>query len=166
MAIKGDRIHVRSDISFFINTVSERGGIVSIVTAGSGAAMDQGVAVVGYQSQQVISPVPNASGFRPIGILMCDVVNLDLTRQHRNWHKEEVQVGSKATIWDIGEVTTNMLIPGITIAAGDPAFLGPSGLITNVDIGAIASPIVGFFKSKKNEDGYAKVSISLPQSRS
>jgi hypothetical protein len=131
--------------------------------------MDQSLQVCGYQTNSALLQVAqgvNASGYKPVGVLMCDVTNLDLTRQHRNFHKEEIQVGGKATVWEKCEVTTNMLVPGITVAAGDNAYLGPSGLITNVDVGAIASPIVGYFKTKKNEDGFAKVSVNLPMARS
>ena len=39
MALKTDRIHVDSQIDFFMNEVAERGGIACISTAGSGAAM-------------------------------------------------------------------------------------------------------------------------------
>ncbi len=169
MALKPDRQHFASDIAQFVTATAERGGIVSVVTAGSGVAMDQSIAIAAYQtnstSLQAAQGV-NASGYKPIGVLMCDVVNLDLTRQHRNFYKEEVQVGGKATIWEKCEVTTNMLFPGITVSAGDNAYLTCSGLITNADGGAIATPIVGYFKSKKNEDGFAKVSVNLPMARS
>jgi hypothetical protein len=168
MALKPQRIHYGSDISYFATSTAERGGIVSVVTAGSGAAMDQALNVAGYRTNSTLLQANgvNGSGFAPIGVLMDDVVNLDLTRQHKNFHKQEVQVGGKVSIWDDCEVVTNMLIPGITVTAGQPAFLGASGLITNVDLGAIASPIVGMFRSTKNEEGFAKVRIRLPQSRS
>lgn len=158
MALKTDREGYVSDISFFCNLVSERGGIASLTTGGSGVAMDNSLAVAAYS----VSP----SGKTPLGVQMNDVVNLDLTRQHRNFHKDEVQVNSKITLWQDCKVTTNMLYPGITVTAGQQAFLSNSGLITNVDSGAAASPIVGMFLSSKNEDGYAKVQIKLPQSRS
>ena len=87
MNLRTDRRHVDSDIGYFMTSVATRGGIVSIVTTGSGAAMDQVEAEVGY--------VANPSGVQPVGVLMDDVVNLDLTRQHINWHKSEVQVNGK-----------------------------------------------------------------------
>lgn len=158
MALKPHRQHLESDISFFMDAVQERGGVVVLKTIGSGNAMDQSVAVVEY--------VANPSGKMPVGVLMCDVVNVDLTRQKLNPYKHEVQVNTKVTIWTKGEVETNSLVPGITISAGDRAYLGVSGLITNVDAGAAATPVVGFFKSKKDEDGYAKVAFNLPMARS
>lgn len=158
MALKPDRAHYASDISFFMTAVAERGGIVTISTGGSGAAMDQSAAVVAYAA--------NPSGKTPVGVLMSEVVNNDLTRQHRNWHKEEVQVNGKVTIWDDCVVVTNMFAPSLTITAGDRAYVTVSGLITNVDFGAAASPQVGMFLSGKNEDGYAKLRIRPSHARS
>lgn len=154
MALKPTRNIVADDISYFMTTTASRGGVVCMSTVGSGDAMDDGAAVVAYAA----SP----SGKLPVGILMNDVVNLDLTRQKINPYKDEVQVNSKVTLTTIGEVTTDMLVPGITVAVNDPAYLGSSGLLTNVDTNESASPIVGVFKSKKDEDGFAKVFVNLP----
>jgi hypothetical protein len=156
MALKADRIHVDSQIDFFMNETAERGGIVSVSTAGSGAAMDQ--------AQQLCTYAALASGVKPLGVLMCDVVNLDLIRQHENWHKEEVQQGGKVTIWNKGTVVTNRIYG--TPTAGSPAYVGPSGLIAGAayqtdHTGAAGTP-VGRFMSTKDEEGYAKVSINLP----
>lgn len=154
MALKPTRHHIASDISYFMNSTASRGGVVTMSTVGSGDAMDDSAAVVAYAA--------NPSGKLPVGVLMNDVVNLDLTRQRINYYKDEVQQGSKVTLWTIGEVTTNMLVPGITVAANDPAYLGSSGLLTNVDTNVPATPIVGVFKSTKDEDGFAKVFVNLP----
>lgn len=158
MALKPHRIHLDSDISFFMTSTAERGGFPVISTVGSGDAMDQSSAVAAYAA--------NPSGSMPLGCLMCDVVNIDLTRQKLNPGKHEVQVNTKVTIWTKGEVQTNMIYPGITIAAGDKAFLTVSGLLTNVDGGANATPIVGSWRSSKDEDGFAKVAFNLPMARS
>ena len=156
MALKTDRIHVDSQIDFFMNEVAERGGIVSVSTAGSGSAMDQGQALATYKAV--------ASGCLPLGVLMCDVVDNDLTRVHENWHKEEVQKGGKVTIWNKCTVVTNRIVG--TPTAGQLAYCGPSGLIsggaysTDQTGGAITP--VGRFLSTKDEEGFAKVSINLP----
>jgi hypothetical protein len=154
MALKPDRDVQSQDITFFCNdTTASRGGVVCISTAGSGIAMDQANAVVTYKA------VP--SGGKPMGILLNDVVNLDLTRQKQNVHKDEVQSGSKVTLVTRGWVVTDQVYPGITVSAGDTAYLQHSGKLTNVSIGAVASPAVGMFTSTKDEDGYAKVFINL-----
>jgi hypothetical protein len=150
MALKPDRIELLTDISFFMNTTAERGGVVSAVTMGSGVSMDDSNAVAAYAAV--------ASGARPLGVLLNDVVNLDLTRQHINWHKDEVQVGGKVTVLRNGQVTTNRLVASITPAAGAPAYVGASGLIGTSSTNAVQ---VGQFLSGVDADGYAKVSINI-----
>ena len=124
MALKPDRIEAYTDVSFFMNETGERGGIVVHSTAGSGSAMDDSNAVVEYATSQ--------SGTNPAGLLLCDVVDLDLTRQHINWHKDEVQKGSKVTILRQGFVVTDMIVSGVSPTAGDPAYYGANGLLTTV----------------------------------
>ena len=158
MALKTDRYHVQSDISYFMNEVAERGGVVCYSTIGSGAAMDDSVALVTYAA--------DPSGLLPVGVLMNDMVNLDLTRQHINWHKDEVQIGSKVTLWTKGDVVTDMRHEDVP-AVGMPAYLASSGLLTIdtgvlYDDGTVQFPIVGVFKSSPDEDGFVKVSINLP----
>ena len=153
MALKSDRIELLTDISFFMNTTAERGGVAGIAvggTAGSGVSMDDANAVVAY--------VAAVSGTRPLGVLLNDVVNLDLTRQHINWHKDEVQVGGKVTLLRNGQVTTDRLVSGITPTAGTPAYVGASGLIGTSSTNAVQ---IGTFLSGKDSDGYAKVSVNI-----
>jgi hypothetical protein len=150
MALKPDRIESYTDISFFCNTVAERGGIVVHVTSGNGVSMDDAGAVVAY-------PTAN-TGTKPAGLLLNDVVNLDLTRQHINWHKDEVQLGSKVTLLRQGQVTTNMVATGVTPAAGADAYYDNVGKLTTV---ATNSVKVGRFLSGKDADGYVKVDINI-----
>lgn len=158
MALKGDRYEFYTDISFFMNEVATRGGVVVISTVGSGAAMDQSAALVTYAA--------NPSGKVPVGMLLTDMVNYDLTRQHINFHKNEVQIGSKVTLGKKGFWVTNNIVG--TPAAGDGAFLGLSGNVIPVTPANIPfnnnvnQPRVGTFLSTKDEDGYAKVEINLP----
>lgn len=162
MALKADRRSRDSDIAHFMNATAERGGIVCITaTVSSGAAMDQSESTVAY--------VAEPSGCKPVGVLMSDVVNLDLTRQHMNWHKEEVQVGGKVTVWNAGTVVTNWIYPDHTPAPGDVAYVCDSGYIGNADISVDSGQEntsltrqVGRFISAKNADGFAKVDINLP----
>ena len=87
MALKPDRIETQTDVSFFMNNATSstivRGGVASVSTGGPGVAMDDSGAVVSYATA--------TSGCKPVGVLLNDVVNIDLTRQHINWHKDEVQ---------------------------------------------------------------------------
>ena len=156
MALKADRHELATDISFFMDEVASRGGIACISTGGSGAALDQAGAKVSY--------VADASGAVPAGLLLNDMVNLDLTRQHINWHKDEVQKGGKVTLLTQGNAVTNMIYPGDTPAAGGLAYVAHSGYIAaaNKDSTLGQASVVGRFLSTKDEDGYVKVAINLP----
>jgi hypothetical protein len=179
MALKTDRIHIDSQIDYFMNEVAERGGIVCISTVGSGSAMDQ--------AKQLATYPANVSGVKPLGVLMGDMVDIDLTRQHENWHKEEVVKGGKVTIWSKCTVVTDRIYPGVSPAAGEVAYVAPSGYISNKihylpwwswtrnqilasgthDVNVQIPPdfydlAVGRFLSTKDENGFAKVSVNLP----
>ena len=124
MALKGDRYEGVTDVSFFMNdTSANKGGIVCLSTGGSGVALDQSNALVTYEA--------TASGNIPIGLLLNDMVNIDQTRQHINFHKNEVQKGGKCTLLTQGWVLTNM-IGGESPSAGAPAYLGATGNVTAV----------------------------------
>lgn len=159
MALKQDRSTLQTDISFFMNEVAERGGVASLSTAGSGASMDNGNAVVTYAA--------DASGVVPMGLLVNDMVNIDLTRQHLNQHKDEVQKGGKVTLLTKGWVVTDAL-EGTAPNAGDLAYLGHSGKLatSNIvgdDVDADGSGrVCGRFLSDVDQYGYAKVFIDLP----
>lgn len=153
MALKGDRHLVITDISFFANEVMERGGVAVYSTGGSGAALDQGDALVTYAA--------SSSGQVPAGLVVGDMVNKDLTRQHLNFHKDEVQKNSKITLLKRGWVVTDQYVG--TPAVGNPAYLTSSGQLT-VTLGPGGlddTPQVGRWLSSPDEDGYAKVSIDL-----
>ena len=160
MALKADRYELQTDISFFYDAgTATRGGVVCHGTAGSGAAMDQGVAIVEY------STVAQTS--KPVGILLNDVVNKDLTRTHLNQHKDEVQLGGKVTILRKGYIVTN-LISGPAPNVGDVAYAAgtgeDAGYIANGALSAAASGAlaIGRFMTDKDEDGYCKIEINLP----
>jgi hypothetical protein len=157
MALKPDRIEAYTDISFFCNdSTAERGVIAVHSTGGSGVAMDDALAVV-------TTVVANPSGTQPAGLLLNDVVNLDLTRQHINWHRDEVQTGSKVTLLRQGQVTTNSVVSGVTPTIGQDAYYGVNGQLTNVSTaGGTSSGVkVGRFLSLKDSDGYVKVDINI-----
>ncbi len=155
MALKADRYEESTDISFFYNEdVATRGGAVVLDAAvASGAAMDQGGNKVKYGTAGV-----------PVGILLNDVVNKDLTRTHLNQYKDEVQKGGKVTVLTRGWVVTNMIETSIDPAAGDIAYVSASeaGDLTNVAPGSSGSLAVGRWMSQKDADGYAKLYVNLP----
>jgi hypothetical protein len=156
MALKSDRYELQTDISFFYNEgTATRGGVVVHDTAGSGAAMDQGVNLVKYAAVTAAS--------RPVGILLNDVVNKDLTRTHLNQHKDEVQKGGKVTVLRKGYVVTNS-ITSASVSAGDPAYACHvnAGNLRTDSPGSSGVLQIGRFLSSKDADGYAKVEVNLP----
>ena len=155
MALKPDRWEFQTDISFFMNSAAERGCVVVALstTAGSGAAMDQGRAVVAIPN--------NPSGYTPVGLLLNDVVDQDLTRLMLNPYKDVVQKGNKVRLLRKGWVVTSSYTG--SPAAFGTAYVGVSGLLTPTNLGAVATPKCGQFLSAPDEDGYVKVEIMLPQ---
>ena len=149
MALKSDRYELQTDISFFYNdgTATRGCAVVHDSTAGSGAAMDQGVNLV-----------KKATSGNPVGILLNDVVNKDLTRTHLNQHKDEVQKGGKVTVLRKGYVVTNA-IDGSPVA-GSGAYLSGS-VAGNISM-VVSGTKIGAFLSSKDEDGYCKVEVNLP----
>ena len=163
MALKADRIETQTDVSFFMDNATastiERGGIASISGGGSGVSMDDAAAKVVYAT--------TASGSKPVGVLLNDVVNLDLTRQHINYHKDEVQGGSKVTLLQVGQITTDKIATDVTPAAGDVAYLGGTGLFTSTptDDADTADENnmyqVGRFLSSEDANGFCKIAINI-----
>ena len=147
MALRPDRNEHLTDLSFFMNETAERGVIVTAATQGSGAAMDDSPAAV---------QVANATNEKPVGLLLNDVVNLDLTRQHINFAKDEVQQGGKVLLLRVGTVTTDQISGSITMGAA--AHFMRDGTVAT---GSTASIQIGRFLSKKDADGYAKVAINI-----
>jgi hypothetical protein len=156
MALKADRYEFQTDISFFYNagTATRGGVVVHDTTAGSGAAMDQGVNLVKYAAAVATSV--------PVGVLLNDVVNKDLTRTHLNQFKDEVQKGGKVTVLRKGYVVTNNITG--TPAAGNVAYACHvnAGNLRGDSPGSSGVLAVGRFLTSKDADGYAKVEVNLP----
>lgn len=152
------------NIDFFMNGTGEAGSIVKFVTTttGVGSAFDDSNALV------ALPTVLNGSGEAAAGILLCDVVNKDLSQTHTNAHKREVNIGGKVGVGRGGIWTTNRVIVGYNPSAGAPAYFTAGGLLTNTavnenvggDINRITNR-VGTFLSAKDADGYVKVAINL-----
>ena len=146
MALKPDRVEHLTDLSFFMDEIGTRGQIVTHSSDGSGASMDDANA-------KVIKAT--ATGQNPAGLLLNDVVNLDLTRQHINFAKDEVQKGGKVLLLRRGTVVTDNVAG--TPAAGAKAYFTTDAKITS----AAGSVQIGRFLSAEDADGYAKVEINI-----
>lgn len=157
MALKPDRNILETDISLVCNNVHSKGAVLVYGTAASG---------VGIETPGVASLVSNPSGYKVAGLSLANFVDIDQTRYHRNFHKDEQVIGEKAPLLRKGYVVTDMIVasPG-TINAGANAYLSTDGKLTatvSATGGEVATPKVGTFASKKDENGYAKVYIELP----
>src|SRR5688500_1708771 len=116
MSLRPDRFEDVTDISYFMNVTATRGLIVVHDSSGSGAALDDSSAYVAVPTGQAPSTT------EPAGLLLNDVVNIDQTRQHLNWHQDEMQLGGKVTLLRRGWVVTDSIVNGQTPSGGDPAF--------------------------------------------
>ena len=166
MALRPDRVEHLTDLSYFMNETAERGIVVIHDTGCYGAAMDDSSALV----KAPAGIATTVSGTNPAGLLLNDVVNLDLTRQHINYAKDEVQKGGKVLLLRRGTVVTDQVSGTPTIGAD--AYITRLGSISAtaeestiaVVGGGIAvevTPKVGKFLSTLDADGYAKVEINI-----
>lgn len=150
MALKPDRVEHLTDISFYKNdAVAERGLVVAHSTGGSGAAMDDALA-------QVVDVA--ALTDEPAGVLLNDVVNIDLTRQHYNQHQDEMQLGGKVTLLRIGTIVTDQYSG--TPVIGEAAHFDLLGrFVTSSQLSTSAQ--VGRFLSVPDADGFVKVAVNI-----
>ena len=151
MALRPDRNEHLTDLSYFMNETAERGVVVVHDTGGSGAAMDD-------SSAKVKKPTGTVSGQSPAGLLLNDVVNLDLTRQHINFHKDEMQKGGKVLLLRRGTVVTDQISGAITM--GEAAHFVIGGLLCSATAFS-GSAQVGRWLSKKDSDGFAKIEVNI-----
>ena len=149
MALKPDRIELPdgSRIKYFMNETAERGIVVNLDSPG-GEGMDDPTATVS---------VPTGAAGNPAGVLMNDVDDLDLTRTHKNWHQDVVQVGDKVALLVRGVIRTNMLASGDTPAAGGAAHYTTDGEFTTTT----TSNQVGRFVSETDAEGYVEVEVNI-----
>lgn len=157
MALKGNRNIIDTDISFTLSDVAAPGVGLVYSTAGSGIALGDSAGAVS------LSASPSGSTFA--GILLTNVVDIDETRYHRNFMKDEVTTGDKVTVLKMGWVITDKISGTPTV--GNKAYLTTNGNFTptvSSTGGIVATPYAGRFESGKDEDGYARISVNLPAS--
>lgn len=152
MALLGDFVeYAPCNGDFYINVTAERGTLVVHDGSGSGAALDQDAAYVAVPTGQAPSTL------YPAGMLMNDVVDLDLTKTHENFYQNEIQKGGKAQLMRQGWAVTDKVSGSPT--AGKKAYFTNAGLFTPTDPGN-CDP-VGRFLSSKDENGFAKVEVNI-----
>ncbi len=143
MALKADR-SVSYNQNYFMDEVAERGSFVFAHPRTLGSP----------NTVVTKSPGPNPR-MSFVGVLLDDVVDIDLTRQHINWSQNEVQKGGKVSIATRGWLV--MKIPfRDTYPLGHPVYVNPkTGRPSLIQWGI---PI-GRMMSKRDRDGFAKIEI-------
>ncbi len=162
MALLQDRVIIETDIYHTCPTATQRGVVLTEGTSGSGVGIGDSAGVADFPGG---STSASPSGYRVAGLLLNDMVNIDLTRYHLNFQKDEVQVGNRCTLLRKGRVTTNAIAGGVTPVVGDAAYLTTAGNLTNTKSttgGLAATPKVGEFRTGLDENGYATVDVQLP----
>lgn len=155
MALKGPRVILETDITRTCSDVAEKGVGLVAGTAGSGVALGD---LAGTASLAT-----NPSGNKFVGILIGDVVSVDETRTHRNWHKDVQTTGERVNILRKGRVTTDKISGSPNDM--DTAYLTTSGAFTptlSSGGGLVATPKAGTFVGKKDENGFCTIDINLP----
>lgn len=155
MALKADREITQYENGYFLNEAANKGLVVCVSTGASGAALDGATSVATVAAA--------SSGAKPLGVLLDEFITLDQTRFHKNYNKLEAVAGDKASIAVRGWVVTDKVI---SATAGSKAMLASSGYVTDATAPAtyneVANPKVGAFLSGKDQNGFARLQISLP----
>lgn len=155
MSLRPDRIVLETDISHSLSDVTNKG--VGLVYQNTGS----GVALGTYQG--TLHLASNPSGLRFAGILLQDFVNVDETRFHINWNREQQQIGDNADVAVKGWLVTDQVV-GAPVE-GSKAYLTANGQFTptvSATGGLAATPLAGEFGSEIDESGFAKIKINLP----
>jgi len=132
-ALKPERDIRYYEISYFCDTTASRGTFV--------------------ETKDLIAK-PGHNGWLPTGVLLCDVVYVDFTKQFINLYGDEVNKGGKVTICSNGTLLVKCIGDPIINA---PVYYDKEGVLTTEP----ESVRIGTFLSHKDEDGFARVRIEL-----
>ena len=114
---------------------SERGGILSITNV-------SGIDMMSYAI--------NPSGVKPLGIQLNDIENINLSREYHPILRRTDEPFENVGVGTDGDFLTDWLhISGI-INIGTPAYVGPSGTITNIS--SLGGVQIGHFLSQVKSD--------------
>ena len=130
------------NLNYFCNQVAEKGTVMGFKKA---------------TSQYAEACFWNESKGNPIGILLSDVVNVDLTKNHINHYKGEVQIGSKVQILTEGKIVWH-LGKGLRLPFGQPIYVDPT---TNKLTWKCLSKQVGKLSSPQDKDGWCLIEVNF-----
>lgn len=93
----------------------------------------------------------------PIGVLVTDVVNMDLTKNHLAFHADQVQLGGKIRIITQGKLLVRFG-KGLRLPVGQPMYVDPkTGFLTwkalSVQVGKLRRP--------QDADGHCLVEVNF-----
>lgn len=148
MALREDRQIHQTNIDRQVAAVSSKGGcLVAASTAGFAEYVD------------------DPSGIAPLGILLDDVVDrgeLDDGTETSRFIAGKVEVGLSGVVayTNSAELITDQIDPAVTVADGETAYIGGSGLLSNV-AGAAVNAKVGTWITAVDTDGFAKLRVEL-----
>jgi len=157
MALKPDReYNETTDITNFWTTIAaEKGGVASVVTQGSGAAI--GFTIT--DDPNVVGYVANPSGAIAKGVLLQEVNEpMSATRDFLNYESLEIRPGDKCTLVTKGFVVTDM-VTGSAPTAGAPAYLAASGYVSATQ--ATGAPQVGRFETTPDANGFVRLTVDI-----
>ena len=151
MALAPRRQQVWTEVHFALNEVAERGKIVCIDAGTTADGEVTGLAT------------PTGLNVYPVGILLDDVESMNYDRHGEFLQRMVVDVGSVVGIAAKGDFETDQITG--TPTAGAPAYLGASGLISTTQLlDAVTgknAPLIGYFRTTTNANGFALVHIDL-----
>lgn len=159
MALKGPRHELQTDQSTICNDVVEQGQILSYQDNGpygSGINLDSP-----NNLSELFGTLSSGTEYVPYGLSLTNIVNIDTTRQHVNYHKDEVTTGGHPTVLKQGWVVTDKVVASCVPLTGQKAYMAHSGLLSNNSNNGV-HPLVGRFEGSKDPDGFVKVTIHLP----
>lgn len=166
MALKPDRSELFDTVAYYMFSTGEPGGVVCAVSGSNvrGSVMDNTNRRVEYATASVLPGGFAPSGRTPVGILACEVTNIDLSRQILNPYKFQQQIGDKVQVVTKGKVVTNMIPAGQASGIQLPAtaYLLTSGFIgTSAGYAGSGFPVIGKVLTVPDLENFAEVQVDL-----
>jgi hypothetical protein len=154
MALKHQIQVLEYDLSRYMKTAGERGGVVCLANTGNFTPdMDH--------QDNVVSYAADPSGKEPAGLLLHTLKDYDVTEVGQNYQNMNVlPLNSKVTLMRKGTCSTDRIDPSrLSSIVPGPMYLTGTGYLTD-EVSAM-NPQVGRFMSSADSDGFVKVSVHL-----
>ena len=152
MALKGNHRWdpvADSNIDYFVGEVATQG---CILVAPTGTVYPPAL-----DDPANVARVPSgAEDGYPVGLLLDEVVNKDLTVTSLNKQKREVAINGKVEMATAGEWITNQIHSSATVTIGATGYYAANGKIHSTGHYPVCT-----FSSDKDADGYVKIKLRL-----